>query len=131
MPARFDTSSPADFRFDADQVDSLYFDTARFWTRAGGPTVTSFSVAPNTLLRSALSTVRVLHLSWIVSGASSIEIHETLADGNTTVNSQPVGDGRGSVQVARPNQSATFMLVATNAGGLVTRVIRTFRIQTG
>lgn len=129
MPARFDTSSPADFRFDADRVDALYFDTDRFWARAGGPAVSAFSVTPSALLRSALSTVATLRLSWSVTGASGIEIHETLADGTTTVHATQAG--RNTIQVARPSQSAAFMLVATAAGGAVTREIRTFRIQAG
>ena len=125
MALRFDQQTPVRVYADRAAVERLYVDTELAWERGGGPAITSFSVSPATLSRSQFGEYAQVTLAWSVTGASSIRLYETLADG--TRSSIPFGIGNTRVTYRRPSQSAAYTLECTNPTG-TSVAIATFEV---
>lgn len=125
MPLRFDRQPPAGIYVDRAAVDRLYVDTGLAWERGGGPAIASFTVSPATLSRSRFGEYSQLTLAWSVTGASTIRLYETLADGARRLISFPRGSS--GVTHRRPLQSAAYSLECTNQTG-TSVAIATFEV---
>ena len=126
MALRFDQQTPARVYADRAAVERLYVDTDLAWERGGGPATTSFSVSPATLSRSRFGEYANLTLAWSVTGASTIRLYETLADG--TRSSIPLVSGNTRTTYRRPSQSAAYTLECTNPTG-TSVAIATFEVS--
>lgn len=103
------------------EIDRRYRGRDVVFQRGAIPTVTDLSISAPILNRSAFADHPVLHLYWLVAGATSLAMRETGASGGTLLHPLPL-DSR-NVAVPRPGEDTTFTLLATNAAGTAVRSV--------
>ena len=121
MPISTGTNLWSDVSLGLAEVTGISLGRSAVFERGGVPVITSFTVTPTQINRSAFRTGDVIQLNWGLTGVVTQRMFETTAAG--VRNEISIYDAARTLTHLRPNQTTACTLFARNANGEVNQSV--------